>query len=342
MLNQRISNNYRNPIHAFRTILAREGFWALYRGLPVKLAYVCPAASVSFAVYENMKNVLDDAFQIRKNKKATVLNGPSSSSSESEAKNSSAFLSANGHAIWIAPLVSFGLFAGARMFGTFFRTPFDILKQQIQIEGQSATVRTRGSILATLKNIVRTEGAKGLFSGIGVTLLRDIPFASIYFTSYESIKRLQQRRINSSTNNNSNNNNNKNNNSSSNNSSSNSIAINNSNNMDDNQQQQQLSFYNAPSFIHLTSGALAGGIATGCTSWIDLIKTRLQTQSKIDPAVAEAAGMRRYSGFLDALQTIWREEGIAAFRRGLTPRLMYIMPSSAITFTVYEYLKGRF
>ena len=36
-----------------------------------------------------------------------------------------------------------------------------------------------------------------------------------------------------------------------------------------------------------------------------------------------------------------RQEGVHAFYKGITPRIMRVAPGQAVTFTVYEYLKER-
>lgn len=36
-----------------------------------------------------------------------------------------------------------------------------------------------------------------------------------------------------------------------------------------------------------------------------------------------------------------RQEGIHAFYKGITPRIMRVAPGQAVTFTVYEYLKDK-
>jgi solute carrier family 25 S-adenosylmethionine transporter 26 len=67
---------------------------------------------------------------------------------------------------------------------------------------------------------------------------------------------------------------------------------------------------------------------------MDTIKTRLVTQVT-SGAGAEAA----YKGIIDAAVRIFREEGISAFYRGLSPRLVSVVPMIGIQFGVYEFMK---
>ena len=36
-----------------------------------------------------------------------------------------------------------------------------------------------------------------------------------------------------------------------------------------------------------------------------------------------------------------RQEGVHAFYKGITPRIMRVAPGQAVTFTVYEFLRGK-
>ncbi|KIZ05036.1 Succinate/fumarate transporter [Monoraphidium neglectum] len=78
------------------------------------------------------------------------------------------------------------------------------------------------------------------------------------------------------------------------------------------------------------SAACLGPVATGP---FDVIKTRLMAQGK-------EGGSLRYSGLLDALVKIPREEGIRALYKGLLPRLMRIPPGQAIVWAVSDQITG--
>lgn len=65
------------------------------------------------------------------------------------------------------------------------------------------------------------------------------------------------------------------------------------------------------------------------------LQTRLMAQQKSEGAV-------RYRGFLHALVTIPREEGLRAMWRGLLPRLMRIPPGQAIVWAVSDQITGYF
>ena len=62
-------------------------------------------------------------------------------------------------------------------------TPVDVLKCKAQ-----ATKEGRASYRYLIPEIIKTEGYRGLFRGMSVQALRDIPGWGIYFYSYEIFK----------------------------------------------------------------------------------------------------------------------------------------------------------
>ncbi|KJE94663.1 succinate:fumarate antiporter [Capsaspora owczarzaki ATCC 30864] len=84
------------------------------------------------------------------------------------------------------------------------------------------------------------------------------------------------------------------------------------------------------SWQHLLVGGVSGAMGPLANSPIDVIKTRLQKQRTIPGETP------KYNGVSGTIQTMLKEEGIRSFYKGLTPRLMRIVPGQAITFAVYE------
>jgi solute carrier family 25 S-adenosylmethionine transporter 26 len=72
-------------------------------------------------------------------------------------------------------------------------------------------------------------------------------------------------------------------------------------------------------------GGIAGGLGSWVTNPMDVVKTRLQTNSGL------------YSGsVLKCTQAVWLEGGASAFLRGSIPRLMHKVPANAFFFLFYE------
>lgn len=82
----------------------------------------------------------------------------------------------------------------------------------------------------------------------------------------------------------------------------------------------------------MTSGAVAGFSFWATVYPVDVIKTRLQTDSDTRP---------RYKGMLDCSRQIVQKEGWAAMYRGVGPCLARSMPANAVTFVVYEWAHAK-
>jgi solute carrier family 25 protein 38 len=121
------------------------------------------------------------------------------------------------------------------------------------------------SIAGAAKDIVRTEGLKGFFSGFGATAVRDAPYAGLYVLFYEQLKK----RLSTL---------------------SNKIPV---------AGDQIVAMTGSKSAsINFGSGVLAAALATAITNPFDAIKTRIQLQPKEYGNMVHAAmKMVREDGF---------------------------------------------
>ncbi|KAJ3486791.1 hypothetical protein NLI96_g3973 [Meripilus lineatus] len=86
---------------------------------------------------------------------------------------------------------------------------------------------------------------------------------------------------------------------------------------------------------HIVSGGLAGAVAGGVTTPLDVAKTILQTRgTSSDPEI------RGVKGMVDACRVIWVRDGMKGFWRGLAPRVLTFMPSNALCWLSYEFFKA--
>ncbi|KAE9400378.1 mitochondrial carrier [Gymnopus androsaceus JB14] len=86
---------------------------------------------------------------------------------------------------------------------------------------------------------------------------------------------------------------------------------------------------------HMISGAGAGAVAAAVTTPLDVAKTMLQTRgTSHDPEIRNVRGMS------DAFRIIWNRDGFRGFSRGLTPRVLTTVPSSALCWLSYEFFKA--
>ncbi|KAG5721187.1 Glycogen debranching enzyme [Termitomyces sp. T112] len=86
---------------------------------------------------------------------------------------------------------------------------------------------------------------------------------------------------------------------------------------------------------HIVSGAVAGAVAAAVTTPLDVAKTILQTRG-----TSADSDIRNCRGMTDAFRVIWRRDGVKGFGRGLTPRVLSIMPSTALCWLSYEFFKA--
>ncbi|MBU5894149.1 hypothetical protein JVW19_19390, partial [Vibrio cholerae O1] len=85
------------------------------------------------------------------------------------------------------------------------------------------------------------------------------------------------------------------------------------------------------------SGGLAGALAAAATTPLDVCKTPLNTQENVALSLANARG--RLSGMANAFRTVHQLNGLAAYFKGIQARVIYQMPSTAISWSVYEFFK---
>jgi solute carrier family 25 iron transporter 28/37 len=90
---------------------------------------------------------------------------------------------------------------------------------------------------------------------------------------------------------------------------------------------------------HLVSGAAAGALAATITMPLDVCKTLLNTQ---EANVLTKLNATKVVGLWSAAGTVWRLAGPLGFFQGLRARVLYQMPSTAISWSVYEFFKYYF
>jgi len=83
----------------------------------------------------------------------------------------------------------------------------------------------------------------------------------------------------------------------------------------------------------LVSGSLAGIAATVTTYPTDMVKTRL-TADHADKKSSHA----KYKGIVDCFRTVAKEEGVAAFYKGMSTSILGVIPFAGGTFASYEFL----
>jgi len=148
------------------SIARDEGIKGFTRGLLPRFLYLIPAAAISFLCYEEIARSFH-----------SLIESKSDPHSDYSAHVKTMLLSLLG-------------ITTARVVGSLCRTPFDVLKLRLQVQGSLSHMKYRNSWQA-LHSMLRTEGLAGFFSYTHAALLRDIPFSVIYFSFYEFAKTIQ-------------------------------------------------------------------------------------------------------------------------------------------------------
>lgn len=85
----------------------------------------------------------------------------------------------------------------------------------------------------------------------------------------------------------------------------------------------------------LLIGGFSGGMGPLVNNPLDVVKTRMQKQ------VVHPGKQPKYTGLGQACTLIAKDEGPLALWKGITPRLLRIMPGQAITFMTYEFVSSN-
>lgn len=195
--------------------------------------------------------------------------------------------------------------AGGGLVASIATCPLDVIKTKLQAQQVRSGQLGYHGIADTVKNILKHDGIRGLYRGLGPTILGYLPTWAIYFAVYDGIKnRFGERPVGD-------------------------LRV-----VGHVIPAAQVKGYQPlsrdhPWTLHLFSAMAAGATSTLCTNPLWVIKTRFMTQPRDEP---------RYRHTLDAAATIYRTEGWRAFFRGLFPSLLGIA-HVAVQFPLYEFLK---
>lgn len=180
--------------------------------------------------------------------------------------------------------------------------PCVVVKQRIQLY-DSKYIGCRDCV----HRVVQEEGFRALYRSYATQLLMNVPFGAAYFMTYEATQDVlnPRREYHPST--------------------------------------------------HMISGAISGGFAAGITTPLDVCKTVLNTETH--PAQCQLArglqepflrvrsdrfahtATNRTLGIRHACARVYAAHGLAGFFRGAQARILQQMPSTAISWSVYEFFK---
>ena len=87
---------------------------------------------------------------------------------------------------------------------------------------------------------------------------------------------------------------------------------------------------------HMLSGAMAGATAAALTTPLDVCKTLLNTQ---EAQALQKLHKTHIHGIFNALRTVYTLRGIPGYFQGMQARVLFQMPATAISWSIYEFFK---
>lgn len=140
-----------------KNVVAKEGPLALYRGMAAPLASVTFQNAMVFQIYAILSRAFDSSVCTNEppSHKGVALGG-----------------------------------VGAGAIQSLMLSPIELIKIRLQLQTQSNTQsqHTQKGPLSVAKNILKTEGYRGLYRGLTITALRDAPAHGFYFWTYEFMR----------------------------------------------------------------------------------------------------------------------------------------------------------
>ena len=88
----------------------------------------------------------------------------------------------------ITPFVNCLIGASAGMFSQTFSYPFDVIRKRMMLKDEQGKPLYNGMIDA-FKTVVKQDGVGGLYRGVGLNLIKVVPFAALQFTIKEETQK---------------------------------------------------------------------------------------------------------------------------------------------------------
>jgi len=155
---------FNGTMDAIVKISRTEGVSSLWSGLSPTLVLAIPTTMIYFTTYEQLKCMMNSRYV-----KYQELKGIIVSEKADDAPS------------WIS------MFAGglSRTWAVSLVNPLELVRTKMQSQKMKLN-----QVQSCIKDLVKTRGVRGLWSGYTATLLRDVPFSALYWPLYEHTKLL--------------------------------------------------------------------------------------------------------------------------------------------------------
>ncbi|KAL3809982.1 hypothetical protein ACHAXA_007758 [Cyclostephanos tholiformis] len=298
----RPNETFRGPLDALVRTYRHEGPRALYGGFGAVIVGGTPGTVLYLTGYAFFRDSLSSAASGWRGREATASSAGDTPTPSHPQEFAIHFMSG-----MLAEAVSCVVYV-----------PVDVVKERMQVQRNLTDVtghyrhqnhQYNGSLDA-LRQILRTEGMRGIYKGYGATLASFGPFSALYFMFYEQCKTWSKEYVHRK-----------------------------DSNTDAMSDDGMISVKDGDlPFIHLVAcSAGAGALASWLTSPLDMAKLRLQVQrGKSAAAATQGKQTVQYSSMLDCLRSAYVDGGLRGLFRGAGARVIHFAPATTITMTCYE------
>ena len=160
-----------------RAVLREDGARGLFRGLSASYLGITENA-IQFALYEYIK--------------ATYMHWRANPSQDLWSSNRSHWATPNRYSAasreQYTPGVAFCVGASAKLCASLLTYPHEVIRTRLREQRGYTNLRYRG-LVHCFQTIFREEGARGLYGGMSMHLIRTVPNAAILFLVVETVTR---------------------------------------------------------------------------------------------------------------------------------------------------------
>ncbi|RDX76151.1 Solute carrier family 25 member 44, partial [Mucuna pruriens] len=269
---QQVALSQHSCIRTAFSLIRVEGFRALYRGFGTSLMGTIPARALYMAALEITKSNVGTAtlkFGVAEPTAATIANAAAGLSAAVAAQ-----------LVW---------------------TPVDVVSQRLMVQGGSTPQYMNG--IDAFRKILKSDGARGLYRGFGISILTYAPSNALWWASYSIAQRMVWGGVG--------------------------CCLGKKAGGESELRPDSRTVMG----VQGVSAAMAGGMSALITMPLDTIKTRLQVLDGDDN------NGRRGPTIMHTLRSLVREGGWMACYRGFGPRWASMSLSATTMITTYEFLK---
>lgn len=181
-------------------------------------------------------------------------------------------------------------------FGIVIAHPLDVVKTRLLTERGDQLSRYYGNTSSAFLRILKDEGLRGFYRGLGLSLTCTVPTIALNFTFFSTLRPHFCER-------------------------------------DHNCSSTRLAYLSHFIAARKLDVAVCGGLSAACASSIlfplDLLKKQMQL-------VGRHGGEEVYGSWVDASRTVYRKSGWSGFYRGLPLEIAKVFPGGAILFVANE------